>query len=236
MKPAQDDSSGNYREIFLEICRNCSAVLCCRMAPLQKAQVRCHFLWAGQTSRCEIVAIKYSWKGQSGVLNHLNWVKLLKALAGKHWTRFPLAESVVSQLMEKALFDHFISDHHWMSLWRPLRPVAEWRIKYLYNILPELYKSEWKLHIGVVWHISASPCLLGWGADYLLLLLSSGIFWMCAILDCETDQGLKGASHHTGRWRWSQRCQHDPGSSRRDRWGGAPWQAASLYFITLLLQ
>uniref|UniRef100_A0A3P8YVM2 Phospholipid-transporting ATPase n=1 Tax=Esox lucius TaxID=8010 RepID=A0A3P8YVM2_ESOLU len=31
--------SGNYREIFLEICRNCSAVLCCRMAPLQKAQV-----------------------------------------------------------------------------------------------------------------------------------------------------------------------------------------------------
>uniref|UniRef100_A0A674E7X7 Phospholipid-transporting ATPase n=1 Tax=Salmo trutta TaxID=8032 RepID=A0A674E7X7_SALTR len=30
---------GNYKEIFLEICRNCSAVLCCRMAPLQKAQV-----------------------------------------------------------------------------------------------------------------------------------------------------------------------------------------------------
>uniref|UniRef100_A0A8C7K5H4 ATPase phospholipid transporting 11A n=1 Tax=Oncorhynchus kisutch TaxID=8019 RepID=A0A8C7K5H4_ONCKI len=27
------------QEIFLEICRNCSAVLCCRMAPLQKAQV-----------------------------------------------------------------------------------------------------------------------------------------------------------------------------------------------------
>uniref|UniRef100_A0A674E7U0 ATPase phospholipid transporting 11A n=1 Tax=Salmo trutta TaxID=8032 RepID=A0A674E7U0_SALTR len=31
--------TGNYKEIFLEICRNCSAVLCCRMAPLQKAQV-----------------------------------------------------------------------------------------------------------------------------------------------------------------------------------------------------
>uniref|UniRef100_A0AAZ3SNV1 Phospholipid-transporting ATPase n=1 Tax=Oncorhynchus tshawytscha TaxID=74940 RepID=A0AAZ3SNV1_ONCTS len=31
--------SGNYREIFLEISRNCSAVLCCRMAPLQKAQI-----------------------------------------------------------------------------------------------------------------------------------------------------------------------------------------------------
>ncbi|KAJ8397923.1 hypothetical protein AAFF_G00432700 [Aldrovandia affinis] len=39
MKPAQDGCSGNYKEIFLEICRNCSAVLCCRMAPLQKAQI-----------------------------------------------------------------------------------------------------------------------------------------------------------------------------------------------------
>uniref|UniRef100_A0A671N614 Probable phospholipid-transporting ATPase IH n=1 Tax=Sinocyclocheilus anshuiensis TaxID=1608454 RepID=A0A671N614_9TELE len=29
----------HYKEIFLEICRNCSAVLCCRMAPLQKAQI-----------------------------------------------------------------------------------------------------------------------------------------------------------------------------------------------------
>uniref|UniRef100_A0A8C2WCM0 ATPase phospholipid transporting 11A n=1 Tax=Cyclopterus lumpus TaxID=8103 RepID=A0A8C2WCM0_CYCLU len=29
-----------HGEIFLEICRNCSAVLCCRMAPLQKAQVQ----------------------------------------------------------------------------------------------------------------------------------------------------------------------------------------------------
>ncbi|CAG06658.1 unnamed protein product, partial [Tetraodon nigroviridis] len=40
MRPAPEDSnSGNYKEIFLEICRNCSAVLCCRMAPLQKAQI-----------------------------------------------------------------------------------------------------------------------------------------------------------------------------------------------------
>uniref|UniRef100_A0A3P9P581 Phospholipid-transporting ATPase n=1 Tax=Poecilia reticulata TaxID=8081 RepID=A0A3P9P581_POERE len=40
MRPSQEDSnSGNYKEIFLEICRNCSAVLCCRMAPLQKAQI-----------------------------------------------------------------------------------------------------------------------------------------------------------------------------------------------------
>ncbi|TMS11874.1 putative phospholipid-transporting ATPase IH [Larimichthys crocea] len=40
MRPPQEDSnSGNYKEIFLEICRNCSAVLCCRMAPLQKAQI-----------------------------------------------------------------------------------------------------------------------------------------------------------------------------------------------------
>uniref|UniRef100_A0A8C7ULD7 Phospholipid-transporting ATPase n=1 Tax=Oncorhynchus mykiss TaxID=8022 RepID=A0A8C7ULD7_ONCMY len=40
LKPSPESSgSGNYREIFLEICRNCSAVLCCRMAPLQKAQI-----------------------------------------------------------------------------------------------------------------------------------------------------------------------------------------------------
>lgn len=39
LKPAQSSNTGNYKEIFLEICRNCSAVLCCRMAPLQKAQV-----------------------------------------------------------------------------------------------------------------------------------------------------------------------------------------------------
>uniref|UniRef100_A0A8C7Y8K5 Phospholipid-transporting ATPase n=1 Tax=Oryzias sinensis TaxID=183150 RepID=A0A8C7Y8K5_9TELE len=35
----EDLNSGSYKEIFLEICRNCSAVLCCRMAPLQKAQI-----------------------------------------------------------------------------------------------------------------------------------------------------------------------------------------------------
>uniref|UniRef100_A0A3P9JDQ9 Phospholipid-transporting ATPase n=1 Tax=Oryzias latipes TaxID=8090 RepID=A0A3P9JDQ9_ORYLA len=40
MRPPQEDlNSGSYKEIFLEICRNCSAVLCCRMAPLQKAQI-----------------------------------------------------------------------------------------------------------------------------------------------------------------------------------------------------
>uniref|UniRef100_A0AAQ5ZJT3 Phospholipid-transporting ATPase n=1 Tax=Amphiprion ocellaris TaxID=80972 RepID=A0AAQ5ZJT3_AMPOC len=40
LKPNQESAGhGNYREIFLEICRNCSAVLCCRMAPLQKAQI-----------------------------------------------------------------------------------------------------------------------------------------------------------------------------------------------------
>ncbi|KAF4075190.1 hypothetical protein AMELA_G00231760 [Ameiurus melas] len=39
LKPVQNSSTGNYKEIFLEICRNCSAVLCCRMAPLQKAQI-----------------------------------------------------------------------------------------------------------------------------------------------------------------------------------------------------
>ncbi|XP_033842587.1 phospholipid-transporting ATPase IH-like isoform X1 [Periophthalmus magnuspinnatus] len=40
LKPSQESTGpANYREIFLEICRNCSAVLCCRMAPLQKAQI-----------------------------------------------------------------------------------------------------------------------------------------------------------------------------------------------------
>ncbi|KAK2495667.1 LOW QUALITY PROTEIN: hypothetical protein MC885_014260 [Smutsia gigantea] len=39
MKPREDGSSSNYRELFLEVCRSCSAVLCCRMAPLQKAQI-----------------------------------------------------------------------------------------------------------------------------------------------------------------------------------------------------
>lgn len=45
LKPTQEGNSngGNYKEIFLEICRNCSAVPCCRMAPLQKAQVMQHF-------------------------------------------------------------------------------------------------------------------------------------------------------------------------------------------------
>ena len=35
----EGSGSGSYRDVFLDICRNCSAVLCCRMAPLQKAQV-----------------------------------------------------------------------------------------------------------------------------------------------------------------------------------------------------
>ncbi|XP_060681806.1 phospholipid-transporting ATPase IH isoform X1 [Hemiscyllium ocellatum] len=39
MKPAENGSSSNYKDLFLEICRNCSGVLCCRMAPLQKAQI-----------------------------------------------------------------------------------------------------------------------------------------------------------------------------------------------------
>ncbi|KAG8448428.1 hypothetical protein GDO86_015501 [Hymenochirus boettgeri] len=32
-------SSSHYKNIFLQICQKCSAVLCCRMAPLQKAQI-----------------------------------------------------------------------------------------------------------------------------------------------------------------------------------------------------
>ncbi|NWW84643.1 AT11C ATPase, partial [Rhynochetos jubatus] len=37
--PSQDSSSSNYKNIFLQICLKCTAVLCCRMAPLQKAQI-----------------------------------------------------------------------------------------------------------------------------------------------------------------------------------------------------
>ncbi|XP_072286949.1 phospholipid-transporting ATPase IG isoform X1 [Pyxicephalus adspersus] len=32
-------SSSHYKNIFLQICQKCTAVLCCRMAPLQKAQI-----------------------------------------------------------------------------------------------------------------------------------------------------------------------------------------------------
>ncbi|XP_019718866.1 phospholipid-transporting ATPase IG isoform X3 [Hippocampus comes] len=34
-----DSNSSHYRTLFLQICQNCTAVLCCRMAPLQKAQI-----------------------------------------------------------------------------------------------------------------------------------------------------------------------------------------------------
>ncbi|XP_076877282.1 phospholipid-transporting ATPase 11C isoform X2 [Brachyhypopomus gauderio] len=34
-----DANSSRYRSLFLQICQNCTAVLCCRMAPLQKAQI-----------------------------------------------------------------------------------------------------------------------------------------------------------------------------------------------------
>ncbi|XP_061649295.1 phospholipid-transporting ATPase IH-like isoform X5 [Phyllopteryx taeniolatus] len=40
LEPERDVAGhAGYREVFLEICGNCSAVLCCRMAPLQKAQI-----------------------------------------------------------------------------------------------------------------------------------------------------------------------------------------------------
>ncbi|KAG7465093.1 hypothetical protein MATL_G00172590 [Megalops atlanticus] len=34
-----DASASRYKSLFLQICQNCTAVLCCRMAPLQKAQI-----------------------------------------------------------------------------------------------------------------------------------------------------------------------------------------------------
>nr|XP_057911303.1 phospholipid-transporting ATPase IG isoform X2 [Doryrhamphus excisus] len=36
---SSDSNSSHYRNLFLQICQNCTAVLCCRMAPLQKAQI-----------------------------------------------------------------------------------------------------------------------------------------------------------------------------------------------------
>ncbi|XP_051881908.1 LOW QUALITY PROTEIN: phospholipid-transporting ATPase IH [Pristis pectinata] len=39
MKPAESGNSSSYKDLFLEICCHCSGVLCCRMAPLQKAQI-----------------------------------------------------------------------------------------------------------------------------------------------------------------------------------------------------
>ncbi|XP_069749632.1 phospholipid-transporting ATPase IG-like isoform X3 [Narcine bancroftii] len=38
LKPTQDGTS-NYKNLLLQICKRCTAVLCCRMAPLQKAQI-----------------------------------------------------------------------------------------------------------------------------------------------------------------------------------------------------
>ncbi|XP_060105861.1 phospholipid-transporting ATPase IG isoform X2 [Heteronotia binoei] len=39
LNPSQESCSGHYKNIFLQICLKCTAVLCCRMAPLQKAQI-----------------------------------------------------------------------------------------------------------------------------------------------------------------------------------------------------
>ncbi|XP_015273462.1 PREDICTED: phospholipid-transporting ATPase IG isoform X1 [Gekko japonicus] len=39
LNPSQDSCSVHYRNIFQQICLKCTAVLCCRMAPLQKAQM-----------------------------------------------------------------------------------------------------------------------------------------------------------------------------------------------------
>ncbi|XP_057204857.1 phospholipid-transporting ATPase 11C isoform X2 [Triplophysa rosa] len=39
MNPPRDADASLYRSLLLQICQNCAAVLCCRMAPLQKAQI-----------------------------------------------------------------------------------------------------------------------------------------------------------------------------------------------------
>uniref|UniRef100_A0A8C1LYQ0 Phospholipid-transporting ATPase n=1 Tax=Cyprinus carpio TaxID=7962 RepID=A0A8C1LYQ0_CYPCA len=39
MNPQHEVDASQYKSLFLQICQNCTAVLCCRMAPLQKAQI-----------------------------------------------------------------------------------------------------------------------------------------------------------------------------------------------------
>ncbi|XP_037531685.1 phospholipid-transporting ATPase IG [Nematolebias whitei] len=39
LSSSSESNSSLYKDLFLQICQNCTAVLCCRMAPLQKAQI-----------------------------------------------------------------------------------------------------------------------------------------------------------------------------------------------------
>ncbi|XP_038554978.1 phospholipid-transporting ATPase 11C isoform X1 [Micropterus salmoides] len=39
LNPSSESNSSRYKNLFLQICQNCTSVLCCRMAPLQKAQI-----------------------------------------------------------------------------------------------------------------------------------------------------------------------------------------------------
>uniref|UniRef100_A0A8C3AWN3 Phospholipid-transporting ATPase n=1 Tax=Cyclopterus lumpus TaxID=8103 RepID=A0A8C3AWN3_CYCLU len=39
LNSSSESNSSRYKNLFLQICQNCTSVLCCRMAPLQKAQI-----------------------------------------------------------------------------------------------------------------------------------------------------------------------------------------------------
>uniref|UniRef100_A0A4W6EHG3 Phospholipid-transporting ATPase n=1 Tax=Lates calcarifer TaxID=8187 RepID=A0A4W6EHG3_LATCA len=39
LNTSSESNSSRYKNLFLQICQNCTTVLCCRMAPLQKAQI-----------------------------------------------------------------------------------------------------------------------------------------------------------------------------------------------------
>uniref|UniRef100_A0A8D0AMA4 Phospholipid-transporting ATPase n=1 Tax=Sander lucioperca TaxID=283035 RepID=A0A8D0AMA4_SANLU len=39
LNSSSESNSSRYKNLFLQICQNCASVLCCRMAPLQKAQI-----------------------------------------------------------------------------------------------------------------------------------------------------------------------------------------------------
>lgn len=40
LNSSSESNSSRYKSLFLQICQSCTTVLCCRMAPLQKAQVQ----------------------------------------------------------------------------------------------------------------------------------------------------------------------------------------------------
>lgn len=77
-----------HEKLFMEVCKNCSAVLCCRMAPLQKAKVAAQWLRITHSNQPSYrplpsCSLDYKWKCLVWVFNRWNqnfsvcthWVK-----------------------------------------------------------------------------------------------------------------------------------------------------------------